>query len=164
MLNHTKIVENDQISRIFDGVHFFAEYRLSRVMALALCVPIYFTIYENISTVLKKSHHTKWHQVAGLWPIVVMSVFLASAFTFSSEAWSSPALVIFTVGSFFCLCCTRIIICSVSKTEFSLLHEMHLTVPFLLSTAFIPINTLYLGYDEFSMYVVFIVLGLVIYF
>jgi hypothetical protein len=122
-------------------------------------------IIDQIANVLRKSKHSTYHIMGGLWPIIIMTTFVFSAFTFSNEAWRSPALVIFTVGPFFCLCCTRIIIASVSKTQFSLTYDKHLTIPIFLSTVIFPINFMFLGIkNEFAIYIILIGLGLITYF
>ena len=168
LLNSTSIIKNGDeqaIQRVFEKVHNLAELRVSQIIVVITCIPLLLAIIDQIGNVIKKSKHSTYHIMAGLWPIIIMTTFVLSAFTFSTEAWNSPALVIFTAGPFFCLCCTRIIIASVSKTQFSLTYDKHLTIPILLATIIFPLNSLYLGIqNEFAIYMVMIGLGLVAYF
>ena len=83
---------------------------------------------KDVVTLSKK--HTLVHQLSGLWPIIMIYLFMYTSYNYSSIAVFYPALVIFAVGPFFTLCSARLILASVSKTEFSLLDNIHLTVPF----------------------------------
>ena len=79
---------------------------------------------------------------------------------------SSPALVIFLIGPFFSLCCTRIIIASVSKTTFNLFEHFHLSIPMLISIFIFPLNyyTGLIKIPEFYLYIILILAGLWSYF
>lgn len=76
----------------------------------------------------------------GLLPMVLVMIFSFIAFNNSEEAWNKPALVVFTIGPFFSLCCTRLIIGSVTHSKFTILKDLHLSVPFLIAMIVFPLN------------------------
>ena len=104
-------------------------------------------VFEVIT---KSKKHPLVHQLSGLWPIIMIYAFLYSCFNYSSVAVFCPAMMILAVGPFFALCAARLILASVSKTEFSLLDNMHLTFPFF-CFIFVPYfcdNNEYLNYPR----------------
>lgn len=114
------------------------------------------TIIANIICVMQNSHKPVSHRLSGLLPVLVIFLYMFSALSFSTEAWRSPALLIFSSGPFFSLCSSRLIIGSVSKTPFYLLHHWHLSLPIWITTVFLPINYYLLHLNEKSIFLVMI--------
>ena len=102
--------------------------------------------------------------MAGLVPLAFIAAGMVSCFSYSSEAWTSPALVIFLIGPFFSLCCTRIIIASVSKTPFDMFEHFHLSMPMVISIMIFPLNAHFHFASEFTLYICLILMGLCSYF
>ena len=117
-----------------------------------MCFIMVTSICENIRCVVVNTKHTIGHVFEGLLPLPVMALSMAAQLKFSKEAWSSPTLLVFTIGPFFTLCCTRVIIASVSKTRLQLFENLHLSIPILLSIVVFPINKQLLHLNERSIY------------
>lgn len=120
---------------------------------------------NNLITVFLKSKHSFAHQLEGLIPMVMIVSFVYIVFTFSEVAWTKPALVIYVLGPFFSLSCSRMIIGSVTHTKFSVFRDLHLTVPFIVSMGIFPANKILgLGLDESTVFFSLIGANLFVYF
>ena len=123
--------------------------RFIEICVLGISISLIYGICVFIKTVISEStKHSFFHQMSGLWPLVLINTFLYTSYYYSSVAKFCPAMVIFAVGPFFTLCASRLIISSVSKTDFSLLNNFHLSAPFFVAIA-IPVfydNNSYLKY------------------
>ena len=167
LLNSTIIHEQDskQLLHVQDKVHSFAELKMIQVILIVATSTIIWQAYSNITTVYAKSKKPFSEQMSGLLPLVIIAAFLFASFKFTNEAWASPALVVFGIGPFFSLCCSRIIIGSVSKTKFSLLEHFHLTLPTLFFIALLPVNKIFsLHLSEKVIFFAMIGVGLFTYF
>lgn len=66
----------------------------------------------------------------------------------------------FMLGPYFALSSIRVIVSSVSKTEFNPLENFHLTIPHLLCIALFPLNHYFFGIvNEIPLYYGLIALG-----
>ena len=69
------------------------------------------------------------------------------------------------VAPFFTGACARLIVSTVAKARFTLLNEIHLSLPFIASLAVFPINKHFgLGLNELTVYTVLIAANLFTYF
>jgi hypothetical protein len=153
------------IQRVFEKVHIFAETRLIYVACLLGCITTFWGCADQIVEVYRKSKHSFIHQLEGLLPLVMIGIQTYITFNNSEEAWKSPALVIFTVGPYFSLCCSRMIVCSVTHSKFTILKDLHLSVPFFMAMVTFPLNKhLGLNLNETFLFLFLIAINMVAYF
>lgn len=167
LLNSTIIQEQDspQLLHVKNHVHSFAELKMVQAILIIATMTIIWSAYCNITTVYAKSKKPFSEQMSGLLPLIIIAFFLYVCFAFTTEAWEAPALVVFAIGPFFSLSCSRIIIGSVSKTNFSLLEHFHLTLPTLMFIALLPANKVFdLRLNERMLLLGMIAVGLFTYF
>lgn len=129
-------------------------------MNILQCSGMLYTIIDNVTSVLRKSKRSFNYQMTGLLPLLINFLFLFSIFTFTEEAIRCPALVIFTIGPFFTLCASRLIIATVSKTDFSILDDIHLSLPILVSIPLFMLNSWFLGLNERMLMLAIIAWGM----
>mmetsp|Transcript_11187 Transcript_11187/g.18806 ORF Transcript_11187/g.18806 Transcript_11187/m.18806 type:complete len:118 (-) Transcript_11187:65-418(-) len=65
---------------------------------------------------------------------------MVECFAFTNAAWKKPCMVLFSLGSFFCLNASRVIIATVTKTRFTIFDDFYLSLPIVAATAFLPLN------------------------
>lgn len=148
------------ITKLNSHVSDFAEIPFSMVFNILQCIAMTSTIIANIVCVMQNSHKPVAHRLSGLLPVVVIFAYMFSALKFTTAAWESPALLIFSSGPFFSLCSSRLIIGSVSKTPFYLFEHLHLSFPILLAIVFLPFNYYFLHLNEYVILLSLIAMSL----
>lgn len=130
LLNSADVLQKKnktQVTRLLnENIHIFAELTVGEAFSWFCCSLMFLSMLANIHCAFTKSRFSSGHIVQGLSPLIVIIAFYFSVFNFTTEAWKSPALVIFMSTPFFTLHCSRIIICSVSKTRYHFLDFIHL--------------------------------------
>lgn len=150
---------------VFEKVNWFANMKLSHAGAYIGMVPIFYGILSNFVMVYKKSKYPVWHQLEGLLPCVLVAVAIKSVSTYSVTFEYQPALMIFLIGPFFSLCCSRLIIATVTKMNFSLFNDFHLSAGFFMIILAFPLNRLMdLNIDENLIYYGLMVINYSLYF
>jgi hypothetical protein len=85
---------------------------------------------------------------------------LLTIFNFTEEAAKSPALVVFAVGPFFTLSASRLIVATVSNTDYSILEDIHLSLPILISMPLFILNSWFFGMNERMLILLIIAWGM----
>ena len=125
-----------------------------------MAAPAIFGILESIVMVLMKSKHSTLHIFEGLAPNLVFIVYYLSLFLYSDLLWTYPALSLLNLAPFFCLATSRLIVSTVAKMKFTLLREIHLSLPMLLTIVIFPLNKHYkLGLNELYVYIALIIMN-----
>jgi hypothetical protein len=93
---------------------------LSEAGVLAGMVPLVFGICLNVITVSNFSKKSFLYTYEGLAPMILILISLWSITTFAETFYEQPALMIFAIGPFYSLSCSRIIIATVTKMRFTL--------------------------------------------
>mmetsp|Transcript_41849 Transcript_41849/g.64024 ORF Transcript_41849/g.64024 Transcript_41849/m.64024 type:complete len:152 (-) Transcript_41849:82-537(-) len=117
----------------------------------------------TVHCIFTTTKHSVLHTLEGFLPTVLMLVYYAFAFGCTEVAWESPCLVIWSVGVFFTLSASRLIICTVTKARFTLFENIHLLLPMAFGLVTLPLNHI-LGLDETLIFLVVLVGGLAVYF
>jgi hypothetical protein len=106
-------------------------------------IPTLLGIYGNFNTVFNHSRHSLAHCLEGLLPMALCTVFMWSSLAFSNIAWTKPIYFFAPMSFYFSLNCSRVIIATVTKQEYTVFKDFHLTIPIILSTIAIPVNHAY---------------------
>jgi hypothetical protein len=110
-------------------------------------------VSENLYTVFASKKHPFAHQLVGLAPLGFIILYYASAFVYTQKAWDAPVTVLFTCGSFYSMCASRMIIASVTHTTFTMFEDLHLSLPFLFGVVIFPLNKIFgLGASEDNLF------------
>ena len=151
LLNSTNIVPTEDektISDVFSGVHSFAEVKFIHFAIMSGTFPIACGMINNIVTVLSQSKHSVSHCLEGLLPIVICTLYMVSAHTFSVIAWEKPIFVFTSMAFFYSLNASRVIISTVTKKKFSIFIDFHLTLPIVIGILAFPLNAMGLDMNE----------------
>jgi hypothetical protein len=141
LVTESKLIQQrETLSKILQMVDKFAAIKVCHVGIFIGCFPIILGIILNTITVLSTTKHTSLHAIEGLLPMLIIYLYIFLAFKFTDFAWEAPSLVIFSFGSFYCLNASRVIIATVTKSEFSLFKDIHLSLPILMGIVIIPAN------------------------
>ena len=97
--------------------------------------------YFNIVTVF--GNYKFWIAFEGILPWMICITFYVSGLAFSNIAMNEPVWCIATMSAYYCMCCSKIIICNLTKVNFSIFDDFHLSVPILVATASYPLNWMF---------------------
>jgi len=148
-----------QVNMLLDSRAVFAV-----LLLLGTLQPI-FGIVESLGVVWSKSKHSVAHRIEGLLPVFLLSLYYVILAVYSDLLWTHPALTQINVAPFFTGTCARLIVSSVAKARFTILDELHLSLPFFASLVVFPLNKhLGLGLDEYNVYMVLIACNFFTYF
>jgi len=118
------------------------------------CIMTALGVSNNLYTVFTSKKHSFAHQFVGILPLFMIMAYYASAFTYTQKAWDAPVTILFTVASFYSMCASRMIIGSVTHTSFSVLDDLHLSLPFIFGIIIFPLNSIYgLGISEDLLFI-----------
>ena len=132
----------------------FGKERLFPTVFACGCIMTALGIGNNLYTVFNSKKHGFLHQLVGLVPLFMIIVYYYSAFTYTLKAWESPVTVLFTCGSFYSMCASRMIIGSVTHTSFNVFEDVHLSLPFIFGIIIFPLNNNYgLGISENLLFI-----------
>jgi len=141
-----------QLNVVLDTRAFFA-----LIFFLGIIPPL-FGIVESLGMVWSKSKHDAVHKLEGLLPAFLIIAYYFVIFKYSDLLWTHPALSQLNVAPFFTGTCARLIVSTVAKAKFTILDEVHLSLPFIASLLVFPINKrLELGLNEYNVYLMLIV-------
>jgi hypothetical protein len=118
-----------------------------------------FGIRGNLKLGLMSSKHSFSHCISTLLPLLIIAIFFWSSLTYTQMAWTHPIVILAPMGFFFGLNCSRLIIGTVTKTQFRFFEDMHLIVPMLVSIVLFPI-----GMNELIVYAIVNIGNAAIYF
>jgi len=105
------------------------------------------------------------HCLEGLLPVFLIIAYYVVMFLYSDLLWTHPALIQINIAPFFAGTCARLIVSTVAKARFTLLDELHLSLPFIAGLLVFPINKrLGLGLNELHVVIVLIAGNLFTYF
>lgn len=153
------------MKQIWTHIHNFANMPLVHLVAYFGCSTTIGGCISNLMTVYTKSKHTFIHQVEGLIPLWFIALFVWLCFTYTEIAWTKPALIIYIIGPFFSLSCSRMIVGSVTHSKFTMFRDLHLSMPFIFAMIILPANSIYgLGLDETYLVFALIAINLAAYF
>ena len=162
LLNSTNIVPTEDeriISDVFSGVNMFAEVKLVHFMICFGTIPIACGMVMNVYEVLSKSKHSLFHCLEGLLPIVLCTIYMISAHTFSVIAWEKPIYIFGSMSFFYSLNASRVIIATVTKKKFSIFIDFHLSLPIILGIILFPLNAMALDLKEETLCIGLILLN-----
>ena len=151
-------------------MHFQLNYVLDARAFVAIflflgTVPPTFGIIESLGVVRKKSGHTAAHILEGLLPAFMIIAYYVILYAYSDLLWTHPTLTQVLVAPFFTGTCARLIVSTVAKAKFTILDELHLSLPFIVALIVLPLNKLLtLGLDELTLFSVLIVANFFTYF
>ena len=91
------------------------------------CTPLILSPFLGFREAALKSKHSTLHMIQGLLPVAVTNFYVIFVFLYTNLAWKNPAYVIFIGGTYFVLQITILIISTVSKTNFSIFKDFHLS-------------------------------------
>jgi len=122
-------------------------------------------IIESFYIIFTQSKHSLGHIFNGMIPVAIFPIYYYSLHNYSEVYWEKNSLAMVNLAPFFCLCASRIIICSVAKQKFYTFEHLHLNMPIIISIIIFPVNTIFaLGIDELLLYGFLIIYGYFMYF
>jgi hypothetical protein len=127
-------------------------------------IPTLLAIHGNIKTVFRSSKHSTMHCFEGLLPMALCSMFLWSSLSFSEIAWTKPIFALAPIFFYFSLNCSRCIIATVTKQEYSVFIDFHLTLPIICCIIIIPANQAFDLIKEEQLFAGFIIVNIMAYF
>lgn len=164
LLNSTHVIDNQNekaITKLNHNIHEFAELKVSEAITWILVIFMFEALRNHVTLVLEKSTRSKTHIIQGLGPVFVLFLYQVSVFNFSEYARQNPALIIFMVAPFFTCQCSRLIVNSVSKSDFNFSDHWHLHIPVYLAILTFPLNSiLQLGLNDHLIIFVLTALGM----
>ena len=139
----------------------------TKFLTIYMCIgvlPTILGIIGNFKVVFAESKHSSIHCLEGLLPIAICSLFLYTSLCFSDIAWTKPIYTFVPMSMYFSLNCSRVIISTVTKQEFSVFIDFHLSIPILLSILAVPINQTFERFPEESLFSAIIATNILVYF
>lgn len=152
-----------QHEEFFENVQTFGDTKFLTVYMMIAVIPAILAVWGNFKVVFAESQHSTMHCLEGLLPIAICSVFLWSSLCFSQIAWTKPIYAFLPMSMYFSLNCSRVIIATVTKKEFSIFIDFHLSVPILLSTLSVPSNHAFKVLKEEHLFTGIIVSNIFVY-
>jgi hypothetical protein len=131
---------------------------------LIAILPLGKGILSNLISVISQSKHSLFHCMEGLLPLVLCVMYMWTSLCFSEVAWTKPMLMLGPMVFFFSLCSSRMIVATVTKTPFSVLLDLHLSLIHMLSIPSIVANHALHLVDEHTFYIGILVANMVVYF
>lgn len=145
-------------------MHTFGETNLFALYVAFGVIPTILGIMGNFTTVFTNSKHSTMHCLEGLLPIVICAMFLWTSLSFSEIAWTKPIFIMVPMTFYFGLNSSRCIIATVTKQEFSIFKDFHLSLPILCGIIAIPANQAFGWIKEEQLFAGLIVVNMIAYF
>lgn len=159
--------DKEKLAQIFHLLNMIAEFKIVNFVILVGIGPMLAGFYKSYKAakLCGKRNATDFQIFLEYLPMMVCYVYIATCFTFSPISWKYPVYVIFSVHPFFCTQNSRLIIATVTKQEYSLFDDFHLTYAMVLSILALVINNhLNFPVEESNMFTIILLGGLATYF